>query len=110
MRLYGLVGYPLSHSFSKKYFSEKFVREGIKDCLYENFEVENISDLPSFLEKISGLKGLNITIPHKQSVMNLLTDISEEAKSIGAVNVIKVAERTLPVKRQLLIGYNTDAY
>ncbi len=110
MRLFGLIGYPLSHSFSKKYFNEKFEREGLKDCLYENFPLENISELPHLIKSYKELKGLNVTIPYKQSVMEYLTDVSKEAKEIGAVNVIKVSRRLLPSNPGVLIGYNTDAW
>ena len=68
MREFGLIGYPLSHSFSKKYFTEKFSKEGI-DASYENFPLENIGELPLLIETHPGLEGLNVTIPHKQSVI-----------------------------------------
>lgn len=110
MRLYGLIGYPLTHSFSQKYFTDKFQREELNDCGYLNFPMEDIGELPVLIKSQKELKGLNVTIPHKQSVMQYLTDISEEAKAIGAVNVIKIIHRELPVNRYLLMGYNTDAY
>ena len=97
---YGLIGYPLGHSFSAKYFAEKFRREGI-DASYENFEMPTVDDLRTFVEARPCLRGLNVTIPHKQAVVPLLDEVSPEAEAIGAVNVIKVAGNKL-------IGYNTD--
>ena len=97
---YGLIGYPLGHSFSAKYFVEKFRREGI-DASYENFEMPAVDDLRTFVEARPCLRGLNVTIPHKQAVVPLLDEVSPEAEAIGAVNVIKVAGNKL-------IGYNTD--
>src|SRR5947209_20288445 len=110
MRLFGLIGYPLTHSFSKKYFTEKFEQQGLNDCIYENFPLQNISDFHSLIQSQTQLRGLNVTIPHKQTVMKYLTDISEEAKAIGAVNVIKIIRRQLPTPHELLMGYNTDAF
>lgn len=97
---YGLIGYPLGHSFSAKYFAEKFRREGI-DASYENFEMPTVDDLRTFVEARPCLRGLNVTIPHKQAVVPLLDEVSPEAEAIGAVNVIKVAGNKL-------VGYNTD--
>ena len=97
---YGLIGYPLGHSFSAKYFAEKFRREGI-DASYENFEMPAVDDLRTFVEARPCLRGLNVTIPHKQAVVPLLDEVSPEAEAIGAVNVIKVAGNKL-------VGYNTD--
>ncbi len=110
MQLFGLIGYPLSHSFSKKYFTEKFEHEGLKDCMYENFPMENITGLPALIKSQKELRGLNVTIPHKQSVIPYLTDMSDEAKAIGAVNAIKIIHRSSPVAHELLTGYNTDAF
>jgi len=102
MQLYGLIGYPLSHSFSKKFFNEKFEREGLLDAHYELFPLENIADLPALLNRYPGLCGLNVTIPYKESVIPFLHDLHETARAIGAVNCIKVLEN------QRLVGYNTD--
>lgn len=101
MRLFGLIGYPLSQSFSKKYFTEKFLNEGIADATYELFELENIQQFPSLLQKHS-LSGINVTIPYKQDVMAYLDELDEEAQAIGAVNCIKVENGKLK-------GFNTDA-
>ncbi|HEX7755908.1 MAG TPA: shikimate dehydrogenase [Niabella sp.] len=102
MRLYGLIGFPLSQSFSKKFFSEKFEREGITDCSYELFEIPSVESLPAVLAQHSDLQGLNVTIPYKQQVLPFLQEIDGEAASIGACNCIKIAEGRLK-------GYNTDA-
>lgn len=102
MRLYGLIGWPLGHSFSKKYFGEKFEREGIHDARYELFPLGNIADLPALLAQNPALHGLNVTIPYKESVIPFLDDLDETARAVGAVNCIKVLEN------QTLIGYNTD--
>lgn len=104
MKKYGLIGYPLSHSFSKKYFSEKFNNESIKDCEYELYPIENINDLPLLLKKIGNeLVGLNCTIPYKQAVIPYLDSLSAEADAIKAVN-------TLHFKNGKIYGYNTDIF
>jgi shikimate dehydrogenase len=101
MNLYGLIGYRLGHSFSKKYFNTKFETEGLAGCFFELFPIEKIEDLPSLLKNNSDLKGLAVTIPYKQSVMQYLHTISEEAKKIGAVNCIEFLPEGLK-------GHNTD--
>lgn len=106
MNTYGLIGYPLGHSFSRKFFTEKFAKEGI-DAQYLNFEIPSIEEFPNIIRNNPTLKGLNVTIPYKQQVMQYLDDISEEAKAIGAVNVVKCQLST--VNYQLhLTGYNSD--
>lgn len=101
MNLYGLIGYPLGHSFSKQYFNEKFEKEGLEDCFFELYPLQQINDLPALLNVHPNLKGLAVTIPYKQAVMNMLTDCSEEAVAIGAVNCIKISAHSL-------MGFNTD--
>ena len=103
-RVFGLIGYPLSHSFSKKYFSAKFADEQIEDCRYELFELPAITDFPDLLQREPNLKGLNVTIPYKQQVIPYLDDLHETADKIGAVNVVRVSEN----KR--LTGYNSDYF
>lgn len=99
---FGLIGYPLSHSFSKKYFTEKFEKEGwSKDFQYDLFPIKKVEDLKNILHLHPELKGLNVTIPHKQSVMTLLDDLDESASIIGAVNTIKIDGGKTK-------GYNTD--
>lgn len=101
--LYGLIGYPLSHSFSKKYFAEKYKAEGIAGHFYELFPLESITELPRLITQFPNLKGLNVTIPYKELVLPYLDEIDEEAKAVGAVNTIKITEGKLK-------GYNTDIY
>ena len=102
--LYGLIGFPLGHSFSAKYFAEKFASQNI-DAEYRNFAIESIKNLPEILKNNSNLKGLNVTIPYKQQVMPFLDDIDEAAKRIGAVNVICVSRKGNQTK---LTGHNAD--
>lgn len=104
MDKYGLIGYPLGHSFSKNYFNEKFENEGI-DAKYINFEIPHIEDLTEILDTTPELKGLNVTIPYKEKVISYLDFISPEATAIEAVNVIKVEHKGNDVK---LKGYNSD--
>lgn len=101
MNLFGLTGYPLGHSFSKKYFNTKFEREGLGGCYFELFPIENIEQFPALLKQNPGLKGMAVTIPYKQSVMQYLQEFSADAKKIGAVNCIEF----LPTG---LKGHNTD--
>jgi len=104
MDKYGLIGYPLGHSFSYRYFNQKFADEHI-DAVYENYEIERVEDVKAIIEENKELRGLNVTIPYKEQVIPLLNDISPEAKAIGAVNVIRI-ERT--GKKVKLVGYNSD--
>lgn len=102
-RLFGLTGYPLSHSFSKKYFSHKFEKEGLHQCRYELFPLKDLETLPLLLHENPALEGLNVTIPHKQAVIQFLDHLQEEAAEVGAVNTIKI-------EAGKLTGYNTDTY
>ena len=106
MNTYGLIGYPLRHSFSRKFFTEKFAKEGI-DAQYLNFEIPSIEEFPNIIKNNPTLRGLNVTIPYKQQVMQYLDDISEEAKAIGAVNVVKCQLSTVNCQLHLT-GYNSD--
>jgi shikimate dehydrogenase len=101
MRLYGLLGYPLSHSFSQKYFTEKFQNLGLKDIAYENFSLPSIDALQEILDKRAGLAGFNITIPYKKEVLAFLDQVSPAVAEIGACNCVRIVNG----KR---IGYNTD--
>ena len=92
MDKYGLIGYPLGHSFSIGYFNEKFHNEGI-DAQYINFEIPSIESLPEILASNPELLGLNVTIPYKQKVISYLDYLSPEAREIGAVNVIRVTHK-----------------
>jgi len=105
MDLYGLIGFPLTHSFSKRYFTDKFTREKIKESSYELFEMETLKSLPELLKKKTDLRGLNVTIPFKQDVIAYLDDLDDaSAERIGAVNTIKIfADGSTK-------GFNTDYY
>lgn len=104
MDKYGLIGFPLGHSFSQSYFNEKFENEGI-DAEYINFEIPTIDSLPEILASNPELKGLNVTIPYKEKVISFLDSVSPEARAIGAVNVIKVEHKG---NDTILKGYNSD--
>lgn len=106
MRTFGLIGYPLAHSFSKKYFTEQFERDQIADCNYELFPLEKIADLTGVLAN-PAISGLNVTIPYKVEVMAYLNELDAAAAAIGAVNCIAIGEKE---GKPFLKGYNTDAY
>ena len=103
MKKYGLIGYPLSHSFSRRYFTEKFAQESIPDATYELFPLENIEELPTLLKSQPNLVGLNVTIPHKQAVVSFLDQLDPVARRIGAVNTIRIEENEK-------LGFNSDYY
>lgn len=105
MDKYGLIGYPLGHSFSRNYFNEKFANEGI-DATYMNFEIPSINDLPQIIAENPELKGLNVTIPYKEKVISYLDELDKDAREIGAVNVIKVIRHKGSDPK--LVGYNSD--
>ena len=102
MRTFGLIGKKLGHSFSKQYFTEKFLQEHISSCHYELFEIPNITDFPSLLAQHPTIRGLNVTIPYKLEVIPYLDGMNELATKIGAVNVIKFLDNGKK------IGYNSD--
>lgn len=104
MDRYGLIGYPLGHSFSRSFFSDKFSNEGIQ-AEYLNFEIDSIDKLPDVIAANPTLVGLNVTIPYKQKVIPFLDEVSKEARAIGAVNVIRVEHNG---NERRLIGYNSD--
>lgn len=102
MRRYGLIGFPLAHSFSKRYFTDKFQREGIQDASYDLFPLEDIAQLADLIQQYGEeLRGLNVTIPHKQSVISFLDELDTTAEAVGAVNTIRLdkGQKT---------GFNTD--
>ncbi|MEQ1744249.1 MAG: shikimate dehydrogenase [Saprospiraceae bacterium] len=101
MRRFGLIGFPLGHSFSKHFFEEKFEREGIADARYDLFPMADIRQLPNLLAEHPDLCGLNVTIPHKQSVLRYLHDLDPTARAVGAVNTVRIRNGRLK-------GYNTD--
>lgn len=100
MDKYGIIGYPLGHSFSRAFFTEKFQREHI-DAEYVNFEIPSADMLPGIVQANPNLRGLNVTLPHKEAVIPMLNELSDEAKEIGAVNVIRVRDGRLK-------GFNSD--
>ena len=104
MDKYGLIGYPLGHSFSIGYFNEKFANENI-DAQYINFEIPSIDNLVEVLSSNPQLRGLNVTIPYKEQVIRYLDSISPEAQAIGAVNVIRVSQKG---NQTFLRGFNSD--
>jgi shikimate dehydrogenase len=107
MKNYGLIGYPLSHSFSARFFAEKFRSEGITDSLYQLFPIEKIEYLPGLILENIDLFGLNVTIPYKQQVIPLLHELDDSITQIGAVNTIKIYRNNNAIR---LKGYNTDVY
>jgi len=102
MKSYGLLGKQLSHSFSKQYFSEKFLREEIQDATYQNFEISSIDDFKPLLQSNPKLSGLNVTIPYKQSILGYLDEVDPVAEEIGAINTLQFK------KNGIIKGHNTD--
>ncbi len=102
MRRFGLLGFPLTHSFSQTYFTQKFEKLGLTDCVYENFSIAQIQDFTQILASRNDLCGFNITIPYKKKVLSFLNEVSEVVKQIGACNCVHI-------KNGQLIGHNTDA-
>lgn len=101
MKTYGTIGFPLTHSFSRQYFTEKIEREGIPESTYFSFPLKTIDEFPHFLENNPSLRGLAVTIPYKEKVLKYVTILSDEVKQIGAANCIKV-------RGNVLTAYNTD--
>lgn len=101
MRLYGLVGYPLTHSFSQRYFTEKFKNLSINDVVYQNFSIPSIEELPNIIANTPALLGFNITIPYKKQVVALLHDAEDAVNNMGACNCISIQNKQLK-------GFNTD--
>jgi len=101
---YGLIGKDISYSFSERYFNEKFNELNLDNCAYQNFDIDTIKIFPKIIQKTKNLRGLNVTIPYKEEVLNYLDEIDKEADDIGAVNTIKI------LKNGKLKGFNTDIY
>ncbi len=106
MKKYGLIGYPLTHSFSKRFFTEKFDTEKI-DSTYDNFEIDSIQKFPEIIKNNPELIGLNVTIPYKEQVIPFLNDLNDSAREIGAVNTVKITRTETGVH---LKGFNTDTF
>jgi shikimate dehydrogenase len=104
---YGLIGYPLSHSFSCRYFTEKFAKEGLNGHAYRNFPIENIGRLKDVLHQNPCLLGFNVTIPYKEQVIPYLDTLDAEAAKVGAVNTVRVLRQNGGISLQ---GFNTDVY
>lgn len=107
MKIYGLIGFPLHHTFSENYFSGKFKREKINDCEYRIFPLKNIDDLQHLIKSMPDLAGLNVTLPYKQAVMPFINELDPLAKNVGAVNTIKITRNG---NKYSLKGFNTDAF
>lgn len=101
MRQFGLIGYPLSHSFSKNFFTKKFSEENIHGCSYELYPISSIDDFTPLLQHEKNIEGLNVTIPYKEAVLPFLSEVTDAVREIGACNCIKI-------KNGSLKGYNTD--
>ncbi|MEZ5103159.1 MAG: shikimate dehydrogenase [Draconibacterium sp.] len=106
MKKYGLIGYPLTHSFSKRFFTEKFETEKIEST-YDNFEIDTIQRFPDIIANNPEVIGLNITIPYKEQVISFLDDLNDSAREIGAVNTVKISRSASGV---YLKGFNTDTF
>jgi shikimate dehydrogenase len=106
MKKYGLIGYPLSHSFSKRFFTEKFENENT-NAVYENFEIDSISHFPEVIKNNPEVIGVNVTIPYKQQVIPYLNEQDEASQKVGAVNTVKINRTNQGV---WLKGFNTDTY
>ena len=107
MKRYGLIGYPLSHSFSQKYFTEKFKNENIADSVYEHFSIESIKEFPALIANHPDFMGLNVTIPYKEQVIPYLDRVAPVINDIKAVNTIKFIRKN---DNLILEGHNTDVY
>lgn len=106
MKRYGLTGFPLTHSFSKRYFTEKFEAEKT-DSAYDNFEIDNISKFPDIIINNPELIGLNVTIPYKEQVIPYLDELNDSAREIAAVNTVKIIRSDSGI---ILKGFNTDTF
>lgn len=104
MDRYGIIGYPLGHSFSPGFFNEKFHNERI-DAIYEMYEIPQIDSITGIIESTPNLRGLNVTIPYKQKIIEYLDELSDEARNIGAVNVVRVIHKDNKIFTK---GYNSD--
>src|SRR5690606_5441019 len=102
-RIFGLLGTELSHSFSQKYFEEKFIKAGLNHCFYRKYELAGLHLLTPLIRSEQGLEGLNVTHPYKETIIEHLDELSDEAGEVGAVNCIKI-------KNGKTTGYNTDVY
>lgn len=107
MKKFGLIGFPLGHSFSKKYFTDKFINENLPGFSYHNFPIQTISEFPGLIRSETDLYGLNVTIPYKVSVLDFVDEVSEEVLQIGAANVIKINRLNNEIH---IKAFNSDVY
>ena len=107
MKIFGLIGYPLEHSFSKSYFENKFSKEGITNCCYKNYPIKQIEDLPQLIQEQKNLFGLNVTAPYKKSVLKYIHNFDFISNQTESVNVIKIDRSK---ERIILNGYNADVF
>jgi len=107
MKTYGLIGHRLGYSFSRNFFTEKFIRENLPEHEYVNFELDSINEFPGIFEQGKDICGLNCTIPYKQQIMQFLDEIDAEAAQVGAVNTVKIMSKD---GKRHLKGFNTDIY
>ncbi len=119
MVYFGLIGFPLKNTFSKDFFTTKFIELGLNKYRFENYEIENIESVSDLVNNQTDLRGLCVTIPHKISIIKYLDEINDEAKKVGAVNCVKIlrsqqltvdSQPMTKTKKNKLIGYNTDIY
>src|SRR5690606_36061408 len=104
----GIIGYPLTHSFSRQYFNNKIEKDDIEDAVYENYPLLTIDEFPRLLKANPELKGLSVTIPYKESVLQFINDFSDEVKKIGAANCIKIKENHLAAFNTDIIGFENS--
>lgn len=104
-RKFGIIGYPLSHSFSKKYFDAFFEKESLSDCVFDNLEIDSLEKFEAIMTSNPTIEGLSVTIPHKQNIIGFLDKLSPLAQKIGAVNCVKIVREQY---KTIKIGYNTD--
>lgn len=104
-KILGLIGYPLAHSFSRQYFAEKFEKEGIKDYVYQNFELEKLNLFPDLIKNHPDITGLNVTIPYKEKILKFVDEVSPEVEAVGAANTLLIHPSA-----KKITAYNTDIY
>ena len=107
MKIFGLLGYPIGHSFSKPFFEKKFIDLNLKDCRFKLFEHKKVKDFFQTIEVDYSIVGFSVTSPHKEQIIPFLNQLDDDAMQIGAVNCVKVIKQD---KRKIYIGYNTDSY
>ncbi len=108
-KVFGIIGYPLAHSFSNKYFTAKFEKEQLQNCMHAVFPLKNIEEFTQLIESQKQLVGLNVTIPYKESILPFLDELDTTASAVGAVNTVKIIRNETGTAKKL-IGYNTDVY